>query len=124
MFEHRSEPLISRRSYLGRVAVSAALAAGLVVVSLLVGAAGYRWLGHLAWIDSIYNASMILGGMGPVDRLDTDSGKLFASAYALLCGFALLTSAAILLAPMGHRVLHRFHLDATAAEKAEEAEET
>lgn len=112
MFEHRRQPLISRNAYLARVVASAALAAGLVVVSLLIGVAGYHRFGGLDWIDPVLNASMILGGMGPVDRLETDSGKLFAAAYALYSGFALLTGVAVLLAPTAHRVMHRFHLEA------------
>lgn len=123
MYERRSDPLISRRSYLVRVARSAAVAAGVTSGSLLLGVTGYHWLGRLPWIDSVLNASMILGGMGPVDRLDTVTGKVFASAYALLSGFALLTSLALLLAPIGHRIMHRFHLDAAEPEGSDEEPE-
>ena len=116
MYEHRTKPLIARDLYVARVARSAALAAGLISASLAIGVVGYHSIGRLTWIDALQNASMILGGMGPVDRLGTDAGKLFASAYALFSGFALLTGVAVLLAPVLHRFMHRFHLEAVESE--------
>ena len=62
-------------------------------------------------LDSLVNASMILGGMGPVDPITTTAGKLFESAYALFSGVAFLTSVGVFLAPALHRLLHRFHLE-------------
>ncbi|HTO06425.1 MAG TPA: hypothetical protein VMR86_05145 [Myxococcota bacterium] len=72
---------------------------------------GYHWFESLPWVDSFLNASMLLGGMGPVDMPHTESGKLFAGFYALYSGMLFLVLAAILLAPVFHRVLHRFHLE-------------
>jgi len=72
---------------------------------------GYHWFESLPWVDSFLNASMLLGGMGPVDMPQTESGKLFAGFYALYAGMLFLVLAAILLAPVFHRVLHRFHLE-------------
>lgn len=77
---------------------------------LLVGVAGYHFLARLGWVDSILNASMILSGMGPVDTLSTAASKLFASAYAVLSGVVFLSTSAILVAPVVHRLMHRFHL--------------
>ena len=111
MYERRHEPLLPRKQFLGRMARSALWAGGLIVVSLSGGIIGYHTLGQLAWIDALVNASMILGGMGPVDTIQTTGGKLFASFYALYSGFALLTSVGVLLAPAFHRFIHRFHLD-------------
>ncbi len=82
----------------------------LIGLSLLVGVLGYRHLGGLGWIDALLNASMILGGMGPVDVLPTPSAKIFASAYALYSGVALLSTVSLLLAPVIHRILHRMHV--------------
>jgi len=79
-------------------------------LSLAVGTAGYHLFGELRWLDSFYNASMILTGMGPVDPMNTERGKLFASFYALYSGIAFLSMAAVLLAPIVHRILHKFHL--------------
>ena len=87
------------------------MAAGVVIVSLAVGMCGYHFLEKLPWLDALLNASMILGGMGPVDPLKTDAGKLFASFYALYSGLAIISVAGLLLAPVVHRFLHKFHVD-------------
>jgi hypothetical protein len=85
-----------------------------VAVSLFVGTAGYHVLGHLPWVDAFLNASMILGGMGPVDTLTSSGSKVFAALYALYSGVVFLIVAGILVAPVFHRLLHRFHLEREA----------
>src|SRR5437870_2707133 len=121
MYENLRERLASRRALLVRLARSAMTASVLIALSLSIGIAGYHAFGRLGWIDSIYNASMILGGMGPVDRMDTDGGKLFASGYALFAGVALITSASVLIAPLIHRFMHRFHLEMTEPDERDDA---
>ena len=111
MFEHRSAPLLPRRAFLLRLLRHALFAAGILLGSLGVGVAGYHELEGLPWIDAVLNASMILGGMGPVNELRTVSGKLFASLYALFAGMVFLVVVGVLLAPAFHRLLHRFHLE-------------
>lgn len=91
----------------------AAMALTLVSVSLAIGVGGYHYLGGLGWVDSLLNASMILGGMGPVDLLQTREAKLFAAFYALFSGIVFLGVAGIMLAPVAHRVLHYLHLEDT-----------
>ena len=116
MYENKSEPLLSRRAFYSRLARSFALTVVIVVFSLLMGSAGYHYLGGLPWIDSLLNASMILTGMGPVDPLKSSAAKLFASFYALYSGIAFLTMVAILMAPLLHRFLHTFHLEVSEEE--------
>ncbi len=112
-FEKRGEKLAAPDVFRTRVVRSGVLCAVIIIISLAIGVVGYRYLGGLeSWVDCIYNASMILGGMGPVDPLKTDAGKLFASAYALFSGVTLLTSVGVLLAPVLYRLLHHFHVDA------------
>ncbi len=111
MLEHRSEPVIPLRPFLLRMAHSGAIAAALIGVSLLIGMLGYRRLEGLTWIDAFLNAAMLLGGMGPVDRPLTPGGKLFAGFYSLYCGLAVILVAGVILAPVAHRVLHRFHVE-------------
>ena len=82
-----------------------------MAVSLLFGSAGYYYFGKLPWIDALLNAAMILTGMGPVNRMTTLGGKLFATFYALYSGVAFLTMMSVVLAPLVHRMLHKFHLD-------------
>ncbi len=111
MYEHRTDPLLPFELFLKRLASHAGVAGGIVIGSLLIGILGYHFLEGLAWIDALVNASMILGGMGPVNTLQTNAGKLFASFYALYSGMVFIVAAGIVFAPVFHRILHRFHLD-------------
>ena len=110
-FERRNQPLAPRAIFAARLARN--LVAGIVLIgaSLCAGALGYHGFEHLPWIDAFLNAAMILGGMGPVANLVTNAGKLFATVYALYCGLVLIAAAGLVLAPVAHRLLHRFHMD-------------
>jgi uncharacterized membrane protein len=110
-FEHRLEPLLPVELFIRRMLRWAAVAGAIVLGSLAVGVCGYHFLEGLPWIDSLLNASMILGGMGPVDLLKTKAGKIFASFYALYSGLALISIAGLMLTPVLHRMLHKFHID-------------
>ena len=110
MYERRHEPLLPFRRFVIRQLKHTAAALGLVAVSLAIGMAGYHFLDELGWIDSFVNASMLLGGMGPVDPLKTNAAKLFAGCYALFSGLVFPVSAGVLFAPIVHRVFHHFHL--------------
>jgi hypothetical protein len=123
MFEHRSQQLLPRRAFLYRLGRFALAALLLVMVSWAIGILGYRASEGMSWIDATLNAAMILGGMGPVDTLHTDSGKLFASVYALFSGIVFLVAVGVLIAPILHRFLHQFHLEADKEEAEEEKEE-
>ncbi len=111
MYEKRHEGLVSRSVFIRRVARNTAVAASVVALALFTGVAGYHYLENLPWVDALLNASMILGGMGPVAELKSTAGKLFASFYALFSGLVFLTVAGLLFAPIVHRFLHKFHLD-------------
>jgi hypothetical protein len=109
-FERRHETLLSRRLFLWRLARWSAVAGAVVLGSLAIGVCGYHYLGSLPWVDSLLNASMILGGMGPVDPMKSNAAKIFASMYALYSGLALIAVVGLLLAPVIHRFLHKFHI--------------
>jgi hypothetical protein len=109
-YEHQSEPLLPRQAYLLRLLGHSLLAITIIFIALFIGVAGYHYIGGLSWIDSLLNASMILGGMGPVDPLTSVPAKLFASFYALFAGVAFLAIAGVLIAPVAHRFLHHLHL--------------
>jgi hypothetical protein len=111
MFEHYKEPLKPRREFLSRQIQYLAFALLILLGSLGVGTAGYHALGNIKWIDAFLNASMILTGMGPVDKMETDGGKIFSALYAIFSGVAFLTFVGVLFAPLYHRFLHKFHLD-------------
>jgi hypothetical protein len=118
MFEHHHEKLLPRRAFLKRLAKYALISLGLVVASLVIGMVGYASFEGFSWVDSFLNAAMLMGGMGPVNALHTDTGKLFAGFYALWCGLIELVAIGIFAAPIVHRFLHHFHLE---AEKKQEA---
>jgi hypothetical protein len=118
VFERRSEPLLPRRAFVARIGRSVVVAMGILLVSLSIGALGYHVLGRLPWVDAFLNASMILAGMGPVDRLETAGAKVFAAAYAIWSGVAFLTSVGVIVGPIVHRGLHRFHLDLEDEDRA------
>jgi len=110
MYEHRTHPLLSRAKFIRRVGRHLLLALVVVSIALGIGVFGYHFIAHLTWIDSLLNASMILGGMGPVDPLQSSAAKLFASFYALFSGLAFIGIASLMIAPFAHRLLHDFHL--------------
>jgi hypothetical protein len=112
MYEHRGTRPISTRRFAGRVALHFMVATGLVAGSLAIGMMGYAQFEKLAWRDAFLNASMLLGGMGPVDAPKSPEGKIFAGVYALYCGLVLLIAMGILAAPLLHRLMHRFHWSA------------
>jgi hypothetical protein len=90
---------------------SMALGTSFLIVSLMIGVVGYHHFFNITWLDSLLNASMILTGMGPVDRAVNDGAKWFSSLYAIYSGVAFLTSVAVILSPIVHRFLHKFKLD-------------
>lgn len=108
--ERRTQPLAPRAVYFARIWRNFLVTLGIVAFSLALGTLGYHYLGHVGWIDGFLNASMILTGMGPVDKMESPEGKLFAALYALYSGLAFLTMVAVVLAPVYHRFLHHFHL--------------
>lgn len=110
-FEQRGEKPISQRHFARRMLRCGVIAAGITLFALGLGISGYHWIGGLGWIDSFLNASMILGGMGPVDELKSDAAKIFAGCYALFSGLAFVALAGFLVAPVAHRILHRFHYE-------------
>ncbi len=111
MYERRKQPLLSRSKFLKRVGRHGLVALGVLLFGLGIGVLGYHWLAHLSWVDSLLNASMIIGGMGQVDPLPTNAAKIFASCYALFSGLAFVGIVSVLLAPFVHRMLHRFHAE-------------
>jgi hypothetical protein len=111
MYEHKSQPLLPRRLFLIRLLRHTLFAIGVLTISLAIGMVGYHFLEKMNFVDSMLNASMILGGMGPVGELKTAGGKIFASLYALFSGVIFLVVVGIIIAPLAHRLLHRLHLE-------------
>jgi len=111
VYETRKQPLLRRAEFVRRILGHAAAAAVLLLGSVALGMAGYMHYEHLGALDAFLDTAMLLGGMGPVHIPVTDGGKLFAGLFALYAGLVFIATAALLLGPIAHRVLHRFHLD-------------
>jgi hypothetical protein len=111
MYEKRKERVLPRSAFLARLARHGVVAMAIMATSLGVGILGYHVFEDMAWIDALVNASMILGGMGPVNELHTFAGKIFASFYALFSGVVFLILMGVMAAPILHRMLHRFHVE-------------
>ena len=111
MYERRQDQLAPRSVFIKRIIASLVIALGIIVIALLIGIAGYHYIAGFNWIDSLLEASMILGGMGPIKELPNDAAKIFASIYALFSGLILIGLMGIILSPIIHRVMHKFHVD-------------
>ncbi len=110
MYERHHTPPIPVGRFALRMAAHACVALLLIAISLLIGMAGYRHYEHMSWLDAFLNSAMLLGGMGPVKTEGlSEPGKLFAGIYALYAGLVFIAVVGIILTPVIHRVLHRFH---------------
>lgn len=116
-FERRHEQLAPVSVFVKRLIGSVAIALGLIAVVLMIGMAGYHYIAGFVWVDSLLEASMLLGGMGPVNSLPTDTAKVFASAYALFSGLIFIAVMGLVLSPVVHRILHKFHVDEKDVDK-------
>jgi hypothetical protein len=111
MYEHHFEPLLPIRQFVYRFLRHALVALAFISLALGIGMTGYHHFEKLSWLDSFLNASMILGGMGPVGELHFPEAKLFAGFYALFAGLGFIVFVGILILPFAHRFLHIIHLD-------------
>ncbi len=119
MYEPRHKPPLSRAQFLWRLLGHFLVGLGVIGASLILGMTGYVVFEDLSWMDAFLNAAMLLGGMGPVDMPQTEAGKLFAGLYALYAGLVLIVVAAMLIAPVIHRLLHRFHWEQSSRDDDE-----
>ena len=109
--ERSHEKLAPFSVFVQRLAVAVGVACCIVALVLFIGVSGYHWLAGFSWIDSLLEASMILGGMGPVNPVKTSGAKLFASGYALFSGLVFIAIMGVVLTPVVHRLLHKFHVE-------------
>jgi hypothetical protein len=111
MFEHKKNALLPFPQFIIRVLKFILYSVLLICFALIIGTTGYHYFAELGWIDSFYNASMILTGMGPASLMRTSTAKIFSSFYALFSGIVFLSTFAVLVAPIAHRFLHILHID-------------
>ncbi|MBK8551688.1 MAG: hypothetical protein IPL53_11745 [Ignavibacteria bacterium] len=112
MYEPFNEPLASKKKFKQRVMKSGKFALMIFIAALTIGVCGYHFIADLDWVDAFLNASMILGGMGAINDLNSNAAKIFAGCYALFSGVTFLSSMAIFMSPVIHRILHKLHIDA------------
>jgi len=110
-YERQHDKLAPRSVFIKRLIAALAVALGLILLALIIGIAGYHCIAGFNRVDSLLEASMILGGMGPIKELPTDSAKVFASVYALFSGLIFIGVMGIVLSPVVHRIMHKFHVD-------------
>jgi hypothetical protein len=110
-YERRHDQLAPRSIFLKRLIAALGFAVGLILVALMIGVAGYHFIAGFDWVDSLLEASMILGGMGPIKELPSDTAKIFASVYALFSGLIFIGVMGLVLSPVVHRIMHKFHVD-------------
>lgn len=110
-FEKSGQPLAPRARFRSRLVKNVLAGVVIVAAALGIGMAGYGWFAGMAPVDAFLNSAMILSGMGPVGELSSDGAKIFAGVYAIFCGLLIFAVAGLILAPVFHRVLHRFHVE-------------
>ena len=110
-YEHKSEPIAEPSVFYKRVITHFLWTLLILSFCLFIGIIGYKFTGPMSWIDATHNASMILGGMGPVMTIQTFWGKIFSSFYALFSGVIFITSIGVLVAPIAHRFFHKLNLE-------------
>jgi hypothetical protein len=110
-FENLRQPVITRPRFLARMLRAIGLWMILTIVGLAIGIAGYAKFEGMSFVDAYVNAAMILSGMGPLGELKTTAGKIFAGTYAIFSGLIIVIATGFVLAPIFHRVLHRFHVE-------------
>src|SRR5262245_39839136 len=109
-FESKAQPLAAPRSFALRLMRNVLWSLGVILSWLVIGMAGYGGFEGMSFVDAFVNAAMILSGMGPVQALNTVGGKIFAGFYAIISGVVIFGIAGIALAPLYHRMMHKFHL--------------
>lgn len=97
--------------------IHTAISLALLAASLVVGMWGYEHFENLSWRDAFLNASMLLGGMGPVKTELSDPGKIFAGIYALYSGLMVIAVAGLLLGPGVHHLMHHVDWDDSPEDK-------
>jgi hypothetical protein len=111
--ERRTERLISHRRFAVRMALAVGIWGVMIAIGLAIGMAGYSYFEGMGPADAFMNAAMILSGMGPAEPIKQEGGKIFAGVYAILSGLIIIIAMGFVLAPVFHRILHRFHVEDT-----------
>jgi hypothetical protein len=115
MYERHERHLLAWPNFLARAGRHLAWALLIILGAVSFGTVGYHTFGRLQWIDAFLNASMILSGMGPVDRMESATAKLFSALYALFSGLVFIGVIGVVVAPWIHRLYHWIHLEESSS---------
>ncbi len=110
-FEHYKQPLASQEIFVRRMVRCVWLAFLLMAIVLFIASAVYHNVEGFSWLDSELNAMAVMTGLGLVNTLDTATGKIFTSFYALFSSIIFYLVLAIIFSPLIHRFSHKFHLE-------------
>lgn len=111
MYESKSEPLLDKRNFSRRMVLHVVYAILLIVITLFIGAIGHWWLDGSGFHDAFVNAAFIVGGLGAYSMPETAAGRIFFAAYGFFVGLVVMATLGVVLAPLAHRIMHKFHLD-------------
>ncbi|MBV6274122.1 two pore domain potassium channel family protein [Alcaligenaceae bacterium CGII-47] len=111
MYESKDQAILSTERFVRRMVLHVLYALLLIALTLLVGMAGHLWLEPPGWHDALLNTALIVGGIGPYILPETVAGKIFFSLYSIFVGLVFMATLGLTLAPVAHRLIHKFHLD-------------
>lgn len=111
MYESKDEALLSKTAFMRRLLMHVLAAIGLVIVVMLLGVVGHMVFEEISLHDALLNTASVLGGIGLFTVPNTPLGKIFISLYGFVTDLFFVASIGVILAPVAHRIIHKFHLD-------------
>lgn len=111
MYESKDQPLLPARHFRLRIVKHILYAVLVLILTIAIGSAVHVYLESVSWQDALLNTALIVSGIGPFIIPETAIAKLFFAAYSLIVGLMFAGAIGFILAPLAHRLLHKFHLD-------------
>lgn len=111
MYETKNQPLLPARHFTRRMLMHLLYALLLMLATVLIGVLAHLWLEPITWHDAVLNTALIVGGIGPYIVPESIAGKVFLAAYGMFIGLVFVATLGLILAPLAHRIIHKFHLD-------------
>ena len=112
MYESKDMPLIPFCAFLKRMLSHFGIASLLIVITLIIGTVGHMIFDNsIKWHDAALNSAFIANGIGPYIVPQGISGKIFFAIYGMFTSLVFMTTLGVVLAPIAHRILHRFHIE-------------
>ena len=111
MYEKISERPINKRQFYIRLLKHLLSILALITISLLIGVCGFIYFEELSLSDAFLHSSIMLSGLGLIEKPITKSGHLFVGIYGLYAGLVFIASMSIIVSPVIHRIIHKLHWD-------------